>query len=42
MKNTRNAKRKPAAETIARMADEGKVCCNFSPTADEWCRQYSA
>jgi hypothetical protein len=29
MKNTRNAKRKPAAETIARMADEGKDVSRF-------------
>jgi hypothetical protein len=29
MKNTRNAKRKPAAESIARMADEGKDVSRF-------------
>jgi hypothetical protein len=29
MKNTRNAKRKPAAESIARMADEGKDVSHF-------------
>ncbi len=29
MKNTRNAKRKPAAESIARMADDGKDVSRF-------------
>ncbi len=43
MKKTRNAKRKPApAESIARMADEGKDVSRFLLTADGWYCRYNA